>query len=183
MSKSKRNTIFKNNKNSKRAVSPVIGVILMLTITVIVAGAIGSQVFSLKEPHPAPVVSFHTENEKYSDNGTFDVLKIKHHGGNSIFLQGSSTKMLVNQKNVNLSLIKTDEDKNFDVGDEIYIWKSSSNEIYAGSIFTVESENGSRTKPGKNLFQNDEESNREIDFKIIDINSNQIIFENKIEFY
>jgi flagellin-like protein len=63
-----------------RAVSPVIGVILMVAITVILAAVIGTFAFGLfdRDSNPAPSVVFETDYERSADE-----LTITHDSGNS----------------------------------------------------------------------------------------------------
>ncbi|MGB7532640.1 MAG: type IV pilin N-terminal domain-containing protein [Halobacteriota archaeon] len=53
---------LKSLRNDKRAVSPVIGVILMVAITVILAAVIGAFVFGYGAPTAVPQVSFQVLN-------------------------------------------------------------------------------------------------------------------------
>lgn len=66
----------------ERAVSPVIGVILMVAITVILAAVVGSLAFGLGETRdPAPRATFDTSIE---DDGDSALLTITHEGGDGI---------------------------------------------------------------------------------------------------
>ena len=66
------------------AVSPVIGVILMVAITVILAAVIGTFVLGLGDQlqETSPTASFSTDFT--DDSGGDDVLKLGHDGGDSI---------------------------------------------------------------------------------------------------
>lgn len=76
---------FENNK----AVSPVIGVVLMVAITVILAAAIGSSVFGQGTSEPAPQA-----NLKLTASGN-DTVVIEHLGGDPInFTSNSTTKVV-----------------------------------------------------------------------------------------
>ncbi len=71
----------------EKGVSPVIGVILMVAITVILAAVIASFVFGLgsKAPKSAPQASLVVS--KAANNGTYDYILLDHQGGESIFWQ------------------------------------------------------------------------------------------------
>ena len=70
----------KSLKNDKRAVSPVIGVILMVAITVILAAVIAAFVFGYGAPETAPVASI--TGEVTADG----VITFTHGGGDPIVL-------------------------------------------------------------------------------------------------
>lgn len=74
--------------NSNKAVSPVIGVVLMVAITVILAAAVGSSVFGQGPAKSAPqaninVIAVDTEN-----------IKLEHNGGDTINFDPSVTKIM-----------------------------------------------------------------------------------------
>jgi flagellin-like protein len=76
---------MKSMKNEE-AVSPVIGVILMVAITVILAAVIAAFVFGMGTPAKAPQVQLKitaTNNSLASNN---DTLKISHDGGDPLVL-------------------------------------------------------------------------------------------------
>lgn len=81
--------LFENNK----AVSPVIGVILMVAITVILAAAIGSSVFGQGTTKAAPKANF---DIKAADiTGGIASIKIEHLGGDPIhFDKDTVTKVM-----------------------------------------------------------------------------------------
>jgi flagellin-like protein len=71
-----------NDSNDSRAVSPVIGVILMVAITVILAAVIGSFVLGLgQDVDSAPQASFNFDQE--ADGSGVDVT-VQHRGGDNI---------------------------------------------------------------------------------------------------
>ncbi len=75
---------FKNLFTAERAVSPVIGVILMVAITVILAAVIGTFVLGLGDQvsESAPQAQFTFD---FSENGTnAEELSITHDGGDSV---------------------------------------------------------------------------------------------------
>lgn len=73
------NKLFKNT----HAVSPVIGVILMVAITVILAAAIGSSVFGQGPAKSAPQANFDIKSAGVDTNGMASI-RIEHLGGDPI---------------------------------------------------------------------------------------------------
>lgn len=72
-------------RNNEEAVSPVIGVILMVAITVILAAVIAAFVFGMAPPAKAPSVQLRmTAINDGAGNGS---LKITHNGGDSLILK------------------------------------------------------------------------------------------------
>src|SRR5660397_289939 len=67
-------------KNNEEAVSPVIGVILMVAITVILAAVIAAFVFGMSPPPKAPSVQLRIS----ADTGN---LTLTHNGGDSLILK------------------------------------------------------------------------------------------------
>ena len=78
------NKIFNDNK----AVSPVIGVVLMVAITVILAAAIGSSVFGQGPSESAPQANI---DIIVVDNNT---VKLEHRGGDPVILYPNTTKIM-----------------------------------------------------------------------------------------
>ena len=70
----------KNMKQNDEAVSPVIGVILMVAITVILAAVIGAFVFGMGPPEAAPQASLRLTN--VATGG--DAFTIEHQGGDTV---------------------------------------------------------------------------------------------------
>ena len=77
--------LFKNND----AVSPVIGVVLMVAITVILAAAIGSSVFGQGPAKSAPQANIDIKANNIT--GTVASVKLEHLGGDSIHFDDSTT--------------------------------------------------------------------------------------------
>lgn len=76
--------LFSNNK----AVSPVIGVVLMVAITVILAAAIGSSVFGQGPAKSAPQANI---DIIVVDS---DTIKLEHLGGDTVILNPASTQIV-----------------------------------------------------------------------------------------
>jgi len=142
--------IFRNDK----AVSPVIGVVLMVAITVILAAAIGSSVFGQGTAKSAPQANIDIKAINATDNGT---IKFEHLGGDPIHFEtdNSTTKVMVSVNGRNsIELPATDLDT-FDVGD-----------IKVKTLYTNCSVN-----PGDSL-----------NVKIIDVQTKQLICDRTVRF-
>jgi flagellin-like protein len=74
-------------RKDDKAVSPVIGVILMVAITVILAAAIGSSVFSHGTAESAPQANLDIKAGNISASGTTPDIKIEHLGGSAIHFE------------------------------------------------------------------------------------------------
>jgi flagellin-like protein len=91
--------------DDSRAVSPVIGVILMVAITVILAAVIGTFVLGLGDSvESAPQASF--DFELSEDTGTNGNLNITHRGGDTI--QNSSIEIRTNGTDVTNTVTDTE---------------------------------------------------------------------------
>lgn len=107
---------FKRIFNNSDAVSPVIGVILMVAITVILAAAIGSSVFGEGPATPAPQANLEiTPSTAYSGPSNPASIKIEHSGGDPInFANNEVTKVMVSvggnaSANINATSLETME--------------------------------------------------------------------------
>ena len=101
---------------SDRAVSPVIGVILMVAITVILAAVIGTFVLDLGQSagNRAPSASLAVEADAGSDH-----LNVSHMGGDS--LDASDTKVIIRNESggEEVTFNQTSSSATFGVGDEV----------------------------------------------------------------
>jgi len=84
---------MKTIRKNEEAVSPVIGVILMVAITVILAAVIAAFVFGMGPPAQAPQASLRAA----SINLTNSSIKLEHQGGADIIL--SNAKIIIEQGN------------------------------------------------------------------------------------
>lgn len=84
-------------RKDDKAVSPVIGVILMVAITVILAAAIGSSVFSHGTAQSAPQANLNIkpQDNKYSTTEAVALIKVENLGGDTVNLGSESTKVLI----------------------------------------------------------------------------------------
>ncbi len=100
-------------RKDEKAVSPVIGVILMVAITVILAAAIGSSVFSKGTAEAAPQASLNIKPGDITDDtdspATVASVKIEHNGGDPInFEKSSVTKVMASKNGADAVEIKAD---------------------------------------------------------------------------
>ncbi len=106
------------------AVSPVIGVILMVAITVILAAVIAAFVFGMGPPEQAPQASLRAS--AVVDNST-NVVKIEHQGGDEMILASTNTRVVVDGNTATISSdIDTDAEKRFVAGENVYVNNHSS---------------------------------------------------------
>ena len=99
------------------AVSPVIGVILMVAITVILAAVIAAFVFGMGTPTKAPQASLTIS----STSNTYDAVNITHRGGDAIDL--AKTKAIIENNNSRMVIDTLAAATNTtQVGDEIGLW-------------------------------------------------------------
>jgi flagellin-like protein len=99
--------------NSDKAVSPVIGVVLMVAITVILAAAIGSSVFGQGPSESAPQANIDISVANSS------AIKLEHLGGDTIvFNSNTTTKITFANDTKSFEIdISPMNGKDFDVGD------------------------------------------------------------------
>ncbi len=81
-------------RNNDKAVSPVIGVILMVAITVILAAAIGSSVFSHGVSKSAPQANFDIKAGAFGAEDTSKI-RVEHLGGEPVHFEDSSITKVV----------------------------------------------------------------------------------------
>lgn len=104
------------------AVSPVIGVILMVAITVILAAVIAAFVFGMGPPEQAPQSAVRAA--AYND-GTWNVVKLEHQGGDAIVFTTANTKITIDGTSVNMSGLSGDAEQRFEAGEIMYIFNDS----------------------------------------------------------
>ena len=138
--------IFDETDDS-RAVSPVIGVILMVAITVILAAVIGTFVLGLGDSvDSAPQASFNFDYDSSNNNVTFT-----HRGGDTI--NANSTELRINGSEISETDINIDDESgdtfadatngSFQAGQSVVIGKSGGGSI-AGSDIVLVTTDGDR---------------------------------------
>lgn len=150
------------------ALSPVIGVILMVAITVILAAVIAASVFGMGSPETAPQASIKGSSAELNDH---NVIKIEHQGGEVVTLSDANTKVILNGDNVNLSALDTSDLKAFETGETLYLYINSST-IWLGTYTNA------TTDADGNVVETGETAN----VKFIDVNSQQLVADFDVRF-
>ena len=116
--------IFRNDESDgTRAVSPVIGVILMVAITVILAAVIGTFVLGLGDQvESAPQASFN-----FDTNDDEDTVEIVHRGGDNI-----------NTNNVDFRVSNMDEVDSGPDDDGEFVVEDADGTLRAGDTVTIQ---------------------------------------------
>jgi flagellin-like protein len=156
--------IFSNDK----AVSPVIGVVLMVAITVILAAAIGSSVFGQGPSESAPQANIDVIVTGINETN-IGTVKLEHLGGDTILLKEGTTKvMLAKADGTSLELdigqLDTLADDDSDTTFEVGMTKS----------FDLVAENGG-TDPTMT-------SGEFATIKIVDVKTQQLIADKELRF-
>jgi flagellin-like protein len=145
-------------RKDDKAVSPVIGVILMVAITVILAAAIGSSVFSHGTAKSAPQASLDIQPASYTNGSTANAgIRVEHLGGDTINFSKDVTKATAT----------------FD-GNAVDIDVTAlGNSFAVGNVKTIELKNatGPITVTGKS-----------VNIKFIDSQTNQLICDKNVRF-
>ena len=149
------------------AVSPVIGVILMVAITVILAAVIAAFVFGMGPPEQAPQSAIRASAATVS---TFDVVKLEHQGGDAVTFTTANTKVTIDGSSVNMSGMSADTDaQRFEAGEVLYIYNLTSGD---------QSINGSTPTLGVTSYT----TGSTVNVKIIDVASQQMISDLDVRF-
>jgi flagellin-like protein len=104
------------------AVSPVIGVILMVAITVILAAVIAAFVFGMGPPEQAPQASLRASAVDINGNNT---VKLEHQGGDNFYLSDTNTLIIVDGTTVGSSALASDYE--FSAGKTVYLYNDTNN--------------------------------------------------------
>jgi flagellin-like protein len=150
---------FKKLFDNNYAVSPVIGVILMVAITVILAAAIGSSVFGQGPEKSAPQANIEITALNAYDGTTTPVtpasVKFEHLGGASIdFSSNEITKVMIS----------------VDGKDSTDVIATSLDKMDAGSVKTLDISDSNIT------------SGSTVNIKIIDVATSQLISDKDVKF-
>jgi flagellin-like protein len=149
------------------AVSPVIGVILMVAITVILAAVIAAFVFGMGPPEQAPQASLRASADSVSDKS---VIKVEHQGGGELILKSANTRVVID--GTPATLLATEDNSTFNAGNVMYVIKDN-----AGKYFVDTYKNASIA----NI--NDTASSGDIvNVKVVDVSSQQMIADMNVRF-
>lgn len=151
--------------NEEDAVSPVIGVILMVAITVILAAVIAAFVFGMGPPEQAPQASI---RGSAATVGTDNVLKLEHQGGEALTMTDAKTKLTVDGSAITLSL---GSDSQFDAGEALYLYNDSDAYYLSPLDFVSGNVTGDLATTGSTA-----------NVKIVDVGSQQMIADLKVNY-
>ncbi|MBP2029183.1 flagellin-like protein [Methanohalophilus levihalophilus] len=149
------------------AVSPVIGVILMVAITVILAAVIAAFVFGLGSPETAPQASVKGSTDTVNSNSA---VKVEHQGGDAITMITSNTKVTVD--GTEIDTYNTSAADKFEAGETLYLVKASGGEYTLGNL-------SSTTVNATAAFAAAGET---VNIKVIDVPTQQLIADFDVRF-
>ena len=159
-------------RKDDKAVSPVIGVILMVAITVILAAAIGSSVFSHGVTKSAPQANLNIKSEGIDSTTGSDtlgaaVLKIEHTGGDTINFDKTVTKVMVSVNGGTAVQTEVPDLTTLGVGD-------------IGKLPLVTAKTGGGYDPILDKTDSKIESGDTVNIKIIDIQTSQVFLDRNV---
>lgn|GEM_PF-1181446 len=164
----KENEVKTNILTDKRGISPVVGVLLLLAITVVMAGYLATEVLSFEFQAPSPPVSLSARTEKVTVGGAeYSVIRLEHVGGAPLSV--SNMRILINQTEADLSYFPKES---FVIGESVVLCGIENNKM-AVLTYPVSS---STKKPSRNIMESGEMK----EVTIIDLSHNQIIFKKTI---
>ncbi|MDP2218171.1 MAG: type IV pilin N-terminal domain-containing protein [Methanolobus sp.] len=149
------------------AVSPVIGVILMVAITVILAAVIAAFVFGMGPPEQAPQASIRASAVVIDSQNS---VKLEHQGGDDFYLASTNTKVMCNGTEVT-STIADASTNAFSAGETVYIFATAANTYSLGNNTTT-------TLPAAHVGA----SGETVNVKVIDTASQQMISDVMVRF-
>ena len=151
------------------AVSPVIGVILMVAITVILAAVIAAFVFGMGPPEQAPQSAIRASAATIGTNAT---VKLEHQGGDAVMMTATNTLITLDGTTVGY---QTGADDRFEAGEVQYIYKNTGATTYnvtnGTSFVGITDTDTDVTTPGEIVT-----------VKIIDVASQQMISDLDVRF-
>lgn len=160
--------MFKMNRNED-AVSPVIGVILMVAITVILAAVIAAFVFGMGPSEMAPQASVRGSAAVIDNN----VIVLEHQGGDEIIFDSAHTTVIVSGNTTTdgtITLNTSMADTEFSAGEKLYIYYVSAPLLDEYGIVDSAS-NGDIAVSGET-----------INVKLVDVTSQQLIADLDVRF-
>ncbi len=150
-------------RKDEKAVSPVIGVILMVAITVILAAAIGSSVFNQNPAQTASKASINVKAVSVDDSSKVGTIKIEHLGGDTLDFKNKKAKLTASVDSGSSLEIDTSTIELFSAGDvKSIVLKKASDETDEVPDITK----GSST----------------VNIKITDTATNQVVCDRDIKF-
>jgi flagellin-like protein len=159
----------KNNfLSDQKAISPIVGVLLLLAITVIMAGFLATEVLSFEFTTPSKPVSLSARAEKVTvGTASYTAIRLEHTGGAPLDM--SNLRILVNQSEADLSHFSKDF---FSIGESVLLCGIENNKI-AVLQYPI---GQSSKKPTRNALN----SGESVEVIVIDTTTNQILFKKTI---
>lgn len=155
------------------AVSPVIGVILMVAITVILAAVIAAFVFGMGPPEQAPQAAV---RGSAATQNSVNAVKLEHQGGDAVIFTSAATKVSISGNSTNEGVITLNAtmlaaDSRFEAGEVLYIFSDAGViKLDTGTIATANADTAIAL------------SGESINVKIIDVASQQMISDLDVRF-
>ena len=161
---------------NKKGVSPVIGVILMVAVTVILAAVIASFIFGLgTKVKSAPQVQLYLEDASDKADGKGDELfTVTHYGGDDLNLEEIKLQVVGKNKtgnDITCTLIWDKDDKKFS-GDKL---ETNNNNDIRDGILSVGESFTVKEQSNKDVF-----NNTTLTLRVIHIPTGTIIFEGSV---
>ena len=151
------------------AVSPVIGVILMVAITVILAAVIAAFVFGMGPPEQAPQAALRGSSDTATTDGNA-IIKLEHQGGDAVEFASANTKITISGGSADAGTVEYNETSmRFEAGEVMYLYNDG-----AGANVT-------ETKPttASDVIAT---SGDIVNVKVIDVASQQMIADLDVRF-
>lgn len=157
-----------NFLQDRKGISPVIGVLLLLAITVVMAGYLATEVLSYEFTAPSQPVSLSARIENVSaGSASYKAVRLEHGGGAP--LQMSNVRILFNQSDTDLSFYKSET---FGIGESLLIC-GIENGKSAALTYPVSS---NTKKPTRHILMPGDSA----ELTVIDSSNNQILFKKLI---
>jgi len=123
----------RSRSRSKRGVSPVIGVILMVAATIVIAGVVMGMLGGFKAPATAPTMNFKLEDNDGAGSGK--AIKITHMGGDSV-LDDNLQYQIINSTGIDTAWTAMPDpgDGIWDTGDSTTVTPVGSEDIYTVQV-------------------------------------------------
>ncbi len=155
------------------AVSPVIGVILMVAITVILAAVIAAFVFGMGPPEQAPQASLRANSATFDDGtNSAAVVQIEHQGGDEIVLKSANTRVVVD--GTAAWIVAGSGNETFNAGNAMYVYYDDTDEKYYVDTF--------QNMTDITQFEDIGTTGDTVSIKVIDVASQQMIADLSVRF-
>lgn len=150
--------------DTEDAVSPVIGVILMVAITVILAAVIAAFVFGMGPPEQAPQASLRASAANDADGDNY--IKLEHQGGDIVFMSETNTRITVDG-----TPLASYPGTEFAAGNILYIYNTTAGDLEIDTSGNASIDGNVSATSGST-----------VNVKIIDVQSQQMIADMNVRF-